>query len=190
MAEQEERPSQVFARRMREVRERRGWKQHDLAAHLRRMGVALDRTAVARIETGNRGLSLDEAMGIDAALAGAPMMRLLAVDVGEGVLAVGDLGTFDDQARPLAFAWVAGGAEPGRVPGRIHLLEKPPTTFGSYRSLEASVTEVVSSAAVHGLESDDPRVRQLTEAWIDGAQRGWQEHRDRQRDSEHEEGES
>lgn len=67
------RPSQVFATTMREVRGRRRWSQEDLEDVLRSLGHPLDRTVIARIESEERKLTLDDAMAISAALAVAPI---------------------------------------------------------------------------------------------------------------------
>lgn len=65
------RPSQVFAGRMRYLRERRRWSQQDLADRLAEMGNPTDRATIARTETLTRGLSLDDAVLYAAALGGS-----------------------------------------------------------------------------------------------------------------------
>jgi transcriptional regulator with XRE-family HTH domain len=71
--EKAQRPSEVFRGRMREVRERRGWTQEKLAERLRELGAPMDRATLARTEGGKRGLSLDEALTISAALGPSPL---------------------------------------------------------------------------------------------------------------------
>jgi transcriptional regulator with XRE-family HTH domain len=66
-------PSEAFARRMREARERAGMKQTELADKLSDLGYELSRPAINAIENGKRGVSLDDACAIAAALAVAPV---------------------------------------------------------------------------------------------------------------------
>jgi transcriptional regulator with XRE-family HTH domain len=69
-------PSQVFAERTREVRDRRRWSQQDLADRLSELGAPLDRAGIARLENGNRGISLDDAITLTVAL-GAQFMHMI-----------------------------------------------------------------------------------------------------------------
>ncbi|WP_280909305.1 helix-turn-helix transcriptional regulator [Leucobacter exalbidus] len=58
-------PAQVFARRLREERVRIDMSQAELAQKLSvHYDIKLDASAVARIERGERGVKLDEAVGI------------------------------------------------------------------------------------------------------------------------------
>jgi transcriptional regulator with XRE-family HTH domain len=61
---------------MREVRERRRWSQQDLAEKLASFGWAIDRTILAKMEAGQRGVSLDDAVAISAALGPALVTML------------------------------------------------------------------------------------------------------------------
>jgi transcriptional regulator with XRE-family HTH domain len=85
MAQEGARPSQVFARRMREVREHRGWTQQDLADRLKELGVGIDRATLARIENGTRGLPLDDALVISAALGPSPLHMFVPTNSSEAV---------------------------------------------------------------------------------------------------------
>lgn len=58
------RPGAVFAHRLRELREARGVSQTTLADLLTTAGVPMNKWAVMRIETGQRQLTLDEALAI------------------------------------------------------------------------------------------------------------------------------
>jgi transcriptional regulator with XRE-family HTH domain len=80
-----EKVGQVFARRVREVRDRHRWNQEDLAQRLLELrGIAPDqkgslnaeRVKVARTESGKRSVSIDEAFLYAAAL-GVPLLALL-----------------------------------------------------------------------------------------------------------------
>lgn len=67
----------VFARRLRQERERAGMRQTTLAHEVSdRLGVTLDPSALTRIEKGERGVRLEEAVCI-AEVLGLPLMALL-----------------------------------------------------------------------------------------------------------------
>jgi len=67
-----EMPSEVFQRRMREERERRGISQRDMVQRLADLGHPMAQPAITRIESGKRKVSLDEAVLIAVALDMAP----------------------------------------------------------------------------------------------------------------------
>jgi transcriptional regulator with XRE-family HTH domain len=96
---------QTASRRVRFLRERLGWTQQDLADRLRRLGAPIDRASVARLETSKRGLSVDEAMRLAAALNVAPVHLFVDPD-GDEPLQV----TPADELTPAeARRWIRGG---------------------------------------------------------------------------------
>jgi len=62
------RPSEVFAEQMRIQRARKGWTQRQLAARLAKLGFLVHQTTVGKWESGERRISLDEALAISVAL--------------------------------------------------------------------------------------------------------------------------
>jgi transcriptional regulator with XRE-family HTH domain len=76
---------ETFAKRVREVRERRGWTQQQLADRLRELGVPIDRTKVNRVETGARAVSIDDALAIAAALGVSPSVLFFPLASSEPV---------------------------------------------------------------------------------------------------------
>jgi transcriptional regulator with XRE-family HTH domain len=70
----------IFARRLREARSARGWTQQYLADRLIEMGVKMDRTAIARVERGQREVRLEELVAIAAALDVALVYLLFPID--------------------------------------------------------------------------------------------------------------
>lgn len=70
-------PSQVFGPYVRSTRKVKEWSQQDLAERLEELGHPLDRSAIARIETGGRAVSLDEALAICAALGVSPVHMIV-----------------------------------------------------------------------------------------------------------------
>jgi transcriptional regulator with XRE-family HTH domain len=79
-ADAHDRPSHVFVKRLREVRERRNLSQTQLARLMTDAGRPLSKVALLRIETGKRGLSLDEALALAALLPVAPAHLLSPPD--------------------------------------------------------------------------------------------------------------
>ena len=59
---------QSFGSRLREERERRGWRLEDLAAHMTRHGLTRHESFYAKIETGGTRIKLNEAVTIAGAL--------------------------------------------------------------------------------------------------------------------------
>src|SRR5581483_6188542 len=74
------RPAEVFAARVREARTRRDWTQQTLCERLEELGFPMDRASLARLETGKRGVSLEEFTAIAAALGTAPANMLIPLD--------------------------------------------------------------------------------------------------------------
>ena len=68
----------TFGARLGELRSARGWSQRQLVEELERAGFTkLDRTAIARIETNGRKVSVDEAVALAVALGVSPFALLL-----------------------------------------------------------------------------------------------------------------
>jgi transcriptional regulator with XRE-family HTH domain len=67
------RPREVFARRVKEVRTRRGWTQQELADRMALFGWPIDRATIARTEGLAREVSLEEALAICVALGVCPL---------------------------------------------------------------------------------------------------------------------
>ena len=78
------RPSEVFAWRLREVREAKDLSQGELARRLTEAGRPISRNALLQIERGKRGISLDEAIALIAQLDVVPA-HLLTPEEGERV---------------------------------------------------------------------------------------------------------
>jgi transcriptional regulator with XRE-family HTH domain len=79
-------PSEVFRTRLREVRRLKRWTQADLAAALAREGLEIGEPAITRMESGKRGVLLDEAIVIAAVLGVSPLHMLVPLDDGEAQL--------------------------------------------------------------------------------------------------------
>ncbi len=85
MEEKGKSPSQVLAEQLPAVRARRQLSAQQLAAAVRKLGGTLDRAAISKIETGARGVSLDEAVMLAVALDVAPVHLLTSRDDHEQV---------------------------------------------------------------------------------------------------------
>lgn len=98
-------PSQVLGEKMRATRLRKGWtSQQRLADRLAELGISVDRSVVARLEAGTRGVQLDEASAIAAALGVSPLALLLPDDPEEMVALAPKLKVRAEEAR----AWFRG----------------------------------------------------------------------------------
>lgn len=78
-------PSEVFATQVKAMRDRRQWTQQDLADRLVSMDATIDRSTVAKIESGSRGVSLDEAVTFAVALGVPPSALVLPRGAGANV---------------------------------------------------------------------------------------------------------
>ncbi len=104
MPERPSRPSEVFARRLRAHRQRRGWTQGRLAEELAAIGWTVDRGQISRIEKSDRGLTLDESIVLAWALGLPPALLYLPLGEADEVAIAPDVAVHPDQARK----WVAG----------------------------------------------------------------------------------
>jgi transcriptional regulator with XRE-family HTH domain len=98
------RPSQVFASRLRELRKARGYSQADLAKLMRDAGRPMSKPALLRIENGERGLSLDEAVAFAYLLNAAPA-HMLSPPEGDAVMLTDNAGVDGEGLR----AWLRTG---------------------------------------------------------------------------------
>ncbi len=73
-------PHDVAIERIRQLRKRHGFTQQDLADRLNLLGAHTDRAAVAKVELGQRGLSLNELFQYALALDVAPVHLVTAPD--------------------------------------------------------------------------------------------------------------
>lgn len=97
-------PAKIFGQQLRLVRMRRGWSQQDLVDRLSQLGFPVDRSAIAKIETGARGVSVDEALAIAVALDVAPTALLVPRRPGDSVQVVPVVEAHDVDA----MAWFEG----------------------------------------------------------------------------------
>lgn len=72
-------PSQVLAERLARLRGRRGWSARQLAERLEELGYPLSRVTIAKIENRQRGVSLDDAVALAAALDVPPACLIFPV---------------------------------------------------------------------------------------------------------------
>jgi len=84
-----DRVSRTFGQQVRAARERRGWTQAQLVAELKKCGEPMDQATVARLETGKRGVSVDDLLLFALALGVAPLYLLLPRATGPVELAPG-----------------------------------------------------------------------------------------------------
>lgn len=100
-----DRPEDVFARRMREVRTDRGLSQSQVAAALADHGIKVDPTAVTRMEKATRAVRLDEASAV-AQVLDVPLPMLLS-----------DAPSREEAVRQAKRAWTAAVGDAARARG-------------------------------------------------------------------------
>jgi transcriptional regulator with XRE-family HTH domain len=96
-------PAVVFGTRLHELRSERKLSQTALARRLNDLGTGLDRSAIARIESATRRVTITEAVALAAAL-DVPLHTLLITAVDEEVALTPAL----TMRMPFAAAWLIG----------------------------------------------------------------------------------
>jgi transcriptional regulator with XRE-family HTH domain len=79
----------VLAERLKRLRAVLGWEQRDLANRVRAIGLKLDRSAIAKIETNNRNVSVEELLALAAACDVEPVALLAPRDDNEEIAIAG-----------------------------------------------------------------------------------------------------
>lgn len=127
-------PSRQVARRMREVRNDRGWTAERLAEAMRKVGIPWERAVVTKLETGRRAIvSVDEVLALAYVLDVAPVHMLTPTWSSPGMAGEGEptddaeyrvTGTVSAPVHRVR-AWIRGARPlPGTDPRR-YLTEIP-----------------------------------------------------------------
>jgi transcriptional regulator with XRE-family HTH domain len=117
-------PSEVFRRRLREVRKLKGWTQQNLAAALGRAGVELNEFVITRMESGNRRVSVDEAIAIATVLGVSPLHMLVSLNDDETLQLVPRL----PAVRAVdARAWLRGQRPLRQADEQLFYFQTPPS---------------------------------------------------------------
>jgi transcriptional regulator with XRE-family HTH domain len=160
--------SDVFRRRIRQEREDRGWLQDDLAERLNDLGGwagGWDRSKVAKIENGQRRVSLDEAFVFAAVLNVPPPLLLLPLGSEDRVEV-----TPKSKIHPhLALEWLAGDralSTTRRYVIGMKEWEKNSMAIRSYRVLRDLEEDIHRASLAHAraeYTQDAQRVREALE---------------------------
>lgn len=155
------RPSEVLAARLPVLRDTNGWSQQDLADRLAELGYPLGRVAVAKIEGGSRGVSLDDAVAIAAAFDVPLPLLVLPVHTAKGAALVAP--------RLEVKAWDAFDWMVGQTPLLdVHAWSRHTGLVRAYERLVS--TQDAAKTAAYRLESAETlgwdHDRQL-KAWVD-----------------------
>jgi transcriptional regulator with XRE-family HTH domain len=78
-------PGEVFAGEVKRVRTVRGWSQQRLADEMARLGVPIDRSAIAKVERSARQVNLDEMVAFAIALGVSPLGLVVPHEAGAQV---------------------------------------------------------------------------------------------------------
>lgn len=117
------RPSEVFRKRLREVRQIRGWTQKELAEALSRTGADLNEFTITRMESGKRRVSLDEAVAI-AAVLGPSLLHMVVPLEERGRV---DLAPKMPAKVIDARAWIRGQRPLRRADEQLFYFQTPPS---------------------------------------------------------------
>jgi transcriptional regulator with XRE-family HTH domain len=139
---------EVYARRLRGIRNRRGWTQQQLADALRALDFPLGRVAIAKIENGKRPMEVSELVALATALDVPP--AALFLPLGEAAVALTKGRTVDFAA---AAAWAADDGPLDPENARTYLLESP--TFSARAHLEARAEMRTAGTVTPGKGADD-----------------------------------
>jgi transcriptional regulator with XRE-family HTH domain len=134
--------SQSVARRVRDLRERHRMTQQDLATALANFGTPIDRSAVARLEKGERILSLDETMHLARALHIAPVHLLVDPDGDEPIRITPQVEAEPWEAR----AWIRG-QRPIAQDARFYFMNIPAAEFEQLRPAARDLIAATEQAA-------------------------------------------
>jgi transcriptional regulator with XRE-family HTH domain len=137
-----------LARRVRTLREHQGLTQQELADRLKKLGVPIDRSAVARLERGRRGMTVAEMLALALALSVAPVHLLVDPDSDEPI-------TLISHGLPLPPAEMIRGWIRGELPippqnTRTYFAEAPLSEFERTRDHIAKLAE----SSLLGLSSE------------------------------------
>jgi len=138
MSKDTQAPSGVLAAQLPAIRARRQLSAEALAKRVKGLGGGLDRAAISKIETGTRGISLDEALLLAVALDVAPLHLFVPREDAETVALAPSLTASAREVRQ----WVRGQQPlPGRD-DRAYRTEVPDSewTQGSQRVKDAQAT--------------------------------------------------
>jgi transcriptional regulator with XRE-family HTH domain len=128
-------PVSVIARRVKELRGRKGFTAQELADKLRASGVPWDRATVTKLETRRRqNVSVVEFLALAHALDVAPVHLL--VPLGEGSYRV-----TPEESAPTARVrlWVKGESTLRGTDPQIYMTERPVGELGQWAVLEPAI---------------------------------------------------
>jgi transcriptional regulator with XRE-family HTH domain len=167
-------PSEILGRQLRRWRDERKLTAQGLQDRLAEMGSDLDRRAIAKIETGNRGVSLDEWLQLAHALAVPPPLLFLDLQSGQRVSVAANV-----YLHPwIVWEWVVGEHAPpvpsergGALISRVEEFSRAKTAIHLYRAEEEASNAVSDAAsAIRQAEyaGDEERLRAARTAHVEG----------------------
>lgn len=131
----------IFALRLREAREARGWRQQDLSDRMGQLGAPMDRTTLAKIERGKREARLEEMIALAAALDVAPLNLYMPIEGDEPVCLAPALAVDPGDARK----WARGFRPLDPTNHRVYQFQSPGGPESS-KDLEKDEREAMETA--------------------------------------------
>jgi transcriptional regulator with XRE-family HTH domain len=148
---------EMFAKRLREMREERGWSQAKLSRRVTELGYRLDKAAMSRIEGGQRTVTLEDAVALAAAL-GVPLPALFVGEETEEVEITSEIRV----RTPFLNGWLAGKMP--LDPADAKFYSGAVDELNARGGLGVAVLAVYAKAGERGLNE---RERKMTEAVIE-----------------------
>ena len=145
----------IFAIRLREAREARGWRQQDLADRMSQLGSPMDRTTLAKIEKGKREARLGEVIALAAALDVAPTYLYLPIEGPEPVCLAPALAVDPGDARK----WARGIKPLDPADHRVYFFQSPGGFLGSLEGVSEEDVAATGEAMLARTEAAGVPVR-------------------------------
>jgi len=112
----------VFAQRMTEVRERRGWSQSEVSRRLAEAGHVIGRNRIAKLETGRTQPTIADAFALAYVFDTSPLYLLAPLEREPNVIVVGGVQPADpDEVR----AWIRGEEPLLNQDPKVFTVERP-----------------------------------------------------------------
>ncbi|MBA3286825.1 MAG: helix-turn-helix transcriptional regulator [Acidimicrobiia bacterium] len=171
-------PSEALRSRLLDLRNKRGWTQDEVASRMDELGYSWVRSTVAKVELGQRGVTVDELVAL-AYVLGASPAALLVANAGPARIAPNIATSTENLWRWMTGAKASGGRridpkrkvpqvppDPASVDRRFYLEACPDFVFlaetrlSGLRNLIGTIASVQSLAGAE-LETTDDRSRVL-----------------------------
>lgn len=163
----------ALGRQLRRIRKRKGWTQQQLSAELDELGFVVHPTAILKIEKGTRAVTVDEWLGLAAALSVPPPLLLLPLGSEHRVEI-----TQKSRIHPhLALEWVTGDeclpSTERKMIRRGEWLQasRPLRLYRQFREIWEDKLQAVSAVSRARAIGDADQIREAERGYADALER-------------------